>query len=42
MVLEMAESFGQIAEDLPFVTRVFTDFQLAEEWVKETESSICT
>jgi hypothetical protein len=32
----MAETFGQIAaEDLPFEVGVFTDFKLAEEWVKE-------
>jgi hypothetical protein len=31
----MAESFRQIAEDLPFEIRVFSDFQAAEEWVKE-------
>ena len=30
----IAESFGQIAEDLPFEIRVFTNFQLAEDWVK--------
>jgi hypothetical protein len=31
----MAESFRQIAEDLPFEMRVFYDFQSAEDWVKE-------
>ncbi len=31
----MAESFRQIAEDLPFEIRVFSDFQAAEDWVKE-------
>jgi hypothetical protein len=31
----MAESFRQIAEDLPFEIGVFSDFQAAEEWVKE-------
>ena len=31
----MAESFRQIAEDLPFKIRVFSDFQAAEDWVKE-------
>ena len=30
----MAESFRQIAEDLPFEIRVFSDFQAAEDWVK--------
>ena len=30
-----AESFRQIAEDLPFDIRVFSDFQAAEDWVKE-------
>lgn len=34
----MAETFGQIAaENLPFEVGVFTDFQLAEEWVKENK-----
>ena len=31
----MAESFQQIAKDLPFEIRVFSDFQSAEDWVKE-------
>ena len=31
----MAESFRQIAEDLPFEIRVFSDFQAAEAWVKK-------
>jgi hypothetical protein len=31
----MAESFRQIAEDFPFEIRVFSDFQAAEDWVKE-------
>jgi len=31
----MAESFGQIAKDLPFEIKVFSDFQAAENWVKE-------
>jgi hypothetical protein len=31
----MAKSFRQIAEDLPFEIRVFSDFQAAEDWVKE-------
>jgi hypothetical protein len=31
----MAESFRQIAKDLPFQIRVFSDFQAAEAWVKE-------
>ena len=30
----MAESFKQIAEDLPFEIRVFSDFQAAEDWVR--------
>ena len=30
----MAESFAQIAKDLPFEIRVFSDFQAAEDWVK--------
>jgi hypothetical protein len=30
----MAESFRQVAKDLPFETRVFSDFQAAEDWVK--------
>ena len=30
----MAESFKQIAEDLPFKIRVFSDFQTAEDWVR--------
>ena len=32
---DMAESFRQIAEDLPLEIRVFSDFQAAEDWVKE-------
>ena len=32
---KMAEFFRQIAEDLPFEIRVFSDFQSAEDWVKE-------
>ena len=32
---KMAESFKQIAEDLPFEVQVFFDFQAAEDWVKE-------
>ncbi len=31
----VAESFRQIAEDLPFEIRVFSDFRAAENWVKE-------
>ena len=31
----MAESFRQIAEDLPFEIRVFSDFRAAENWIKE-------
>jgi hypothetical protein len=31
----MAKSFRQIAEDLTFKIRVFSDFQAAEDWVKE-------
>ena len=31
----MAESFRQIAKDLPFELRVFSDFQPAEDWIKE-------
>ena len=31
----LAETFRQIAEDLPFKIRVFSDFQAAEDWVKE-------
>ena len=31
----MAESFRQVAKDLPFEIRVFSDFQAAEDWVKE-------
>ena len=31
----MAESFRQIAKDLPFEIKVFSDFQTAENWVKE-------
>jgi hypothetical protein len=30
----MAESFRQIAKDLPFEIRVFSNFQAAEDWVK--------
>ena len=30
----MAESFRQIAQDLPFEMRVFSDFQAAEDWVR--------
>ena len=30
----MAESFKQIAKDLPFEIRVFSDFQAAEDWVR--------
>ena len=33
--LKMAETFRQIAEDLPFEIRVFSDFQAAENWIKE-------
>jgi hypothetical protein len=29
----MAESFRQVAKDLPFEIRVFSDFQAAEDWV---------
>ncbi|UCE56769.1 MAG: hypothetical protein JSV31_15375 [Desulfobacterales bacterium] len=29
----MAKSFRQIAEDLPFEIRVFTDLQAAEDWI---------
>ena len=29
----MAESFRQIAIDLPFEMRIFSDFQAAEDWV---------
>ena len=32
---KMAESFKQIAEDLPFEIQVFSDFQAAEDWVEE-------
>ena len=32
---KMAEFFRQIAEDLPFEIRVFSDFEAAENWVKE-------
>ena len=32
---KLAETFRQIAEDLPFKIRVFSDFQAAEVWVKE-------
>ena len=31
----MAQTFLQIAEDLPFKIRVFSDFHAAEDWVKE-------
>ena len=31
----MAEFFRQIAEDLPFEIQIFSDFQAAEDWVKE-------
>jgi hypothetical protein len=30
----MAESFKQIAKELPFEIRVFSNFQAAEDWVK--------
>ncbi|MGD2270746.1 MAG: STAS/SEC14 domain-containing protein [Desulfobacterales bacterium] len=30
----MAESFRQVAKDLPFEVRVFSDLQAAEDWVK--------
>lgn len=30
----MAQSFRQVAKDLPFEIRVFSDFQAAENWVK--------
>jgi len=30
-----AESFRQNAEDLPLEIRVFSDFQAAEDWIKE-------
>jgi hypothetical protein len=30
----MAESFRQVAKDLPFEIKVFSDFQAAEDWVK--------
>jgi hypothetical protein len=30
-----AKYFKQIAEDLPFEIQVFSDFQAAEDWVKE-------
>ena len=30
----MAESFSQIAKDLPFKMRIFSDFQAAEDWVR--------
>jgi len=32
---KMAESFRRIAENLPFEIQVFSDFQTAEDWVKE-------
>ena len=32
---KMAESFRQIADDLPFEIRVFSEFQAAENWVKD-------
>jgi hypothetical protein len=31
----MAEYSRRIAEDLPFEIQVFSDFQAAEDWVKE-------
>jgi hypothetical protein len=31
----MAESFSRISEDLPFEIQIFSDFQTAEDWVKE-------
>ena len=31
----MAESFRQIAKDLPLEIRIFSDFQAAEDWVTE-------
>ena len=30
----MAESFKQVAKDLPFEIRIFSDIQAAEDWVK--------
>ena len=30
----MAESFSRISEDLPFEIQVFSDFQAAEDWLK--------
>ena len=30
----MAQSFKQVAKDLPFEIRVFSDFQAAENWIK--------
>ena len=30
----MAESFRQVAKDLPFEIRIFSDIQAAEDWVK--------
>ena len=30
----MAETFRQVAKDLPIEIRVFSDFQAAEDWVK--------
>ena len=30
----MAESFSQIAKDLPFEMRIFSDLQAAEDWVR--------
>lgn len=32
---KMAESFRQIGGDLPFEIQIFSDFQSAENWVKE-------
>jgi hypothetical protein len=31
----MAESFRQFSKDLPFEIQVFSDFQAAEDWIKE-------
>jgi hypothetical protein len=30
----MAESFSQVAKDLPFEIRIFSDIQAAEDWAK--------
>jgi hypothetical protein len=30
----MAESFRQVAKDLPFEIRIFSDIQAAEDWAK--------